>query len=52
MTRTYIYNGTTEMFVPQIRQVVHPGQEIETEEQINHPLFVEKKDKKLVIRKK
>lgn len=46
MSHTYIYNGQTEAFIPTISRVVKPGEEIETEEHLDGPLFERKQEKK------
>lgn len=44
--KTYIYKGENEIELPGVG-IVKPGEEIKSEKDINHPLFEEKKDKKL-----
>ena len=46
MSHTYIYSGQAEAFIPSLRRVVKPGEEVETEEYLDGPLFEKKKENK------
>jgi hypothetical protein len=44
--RKYKYKGEEEREVPQIGRIVKPGETIETDKEINHPLFELVKEEK------